>query len=595
MTEHPYGWWSLLPPIVAIVLAIATRRVVVSLLIGVVIGALVLTYGNPRAALPMALEDYLWLILLPAIVAIVLAIATRRIVVSLLIGAVIGVVIGALVLTYGSPRAALPMALEDYLWKNLADEDHLRVFVFTSLMGAMVGVVFRAGGMHGIVAVLAPLARSRRGGQLMTWLLGLVVFFDDYANTLLLGGTMRPLADRLKISREKLAYLVDSTAAPVAGLAIISTWVAGEIGYIEDGYAELLTVQVNGMDIFIQTIPYRFYVLFALLFVPIVALLGRDFGPMLTAERNSQHSPDEPIESSMSGKAWQLNGPPRWFNAAIPVLLMIGVTIWLLHQTGYAAIIKPAIEKGVRPPSPTFFESFSQGNSYVALVYGALAGLLSAMLLALAQRLLDAKQIASAAREGVGHVVPALAILWMAWSLSSITKATETAQFLGGLLEQGLPIWLMPTMVFILASAVAFATGTSWGTMGILTPLAVRVTYEMLANESAAVSPTDPILIAAIGSVLAGAIFGDHCSPISDTTVLSSQASGCDHVAHVWTQMPYALLVAGVSIVCGTIPVGLGISVWVCLPVGVVVLIVCLLLLGEQDVDDAPLEKVVSK
>jgi Na+/H+ antiporter NhaC len=229
MPDHPYGLLSLLPPLAAITLAIVSRRVVISLLVGVFVGALVLQDWN-----------------LPA---------------------------------------AIVATCKDHLWPSLANADHLRVFTFTLLMGAMVGVIHASGGMHGVVNALSPLARNRRSGQLTTWALGLIVFFDDYSNTLLLGGTMQPLADRLKISRAKLAYLVDSTAAPVAGLALISTWIAVEVGYIDDGFAKLPVgaVQVDGFGVFIASIPYRFYVLWALALVAIIGATGRDFGPMLAA------------------------------------------------------------------------------------------------------------------------------------------------------------------------------------------------------------------------------------------------------------------------------------------------------------------------
>jgi Na+/H+ antiporter NhaC len=223
--------------------------------------------------------------LLPPLAAILLAITTRRVVFSL--GS--GVFLGALILAGGNPLLAVTTMLEDHLWTSLIDPGHLRVFAFTALMGAMVGVIHRSGGMTGVVYLLAPWARGRRSGQLTTWLLGLVVFFDDYANTLLLGTTLRPLADRLKISREKLAYLVDSTAAPVAGLALVSTWVAGEIGFIRAGFADLGdgVAEADAFRIFVATIPYRFYVLWALMLVPLVALLGRDIGPMWQAEQRA--------------------------------------------------------------------------------------------------------------------------------------------------------------------------------------------------------------------------------------------------------------------------------------------------------------------
>ncbi len=523
--DHPFGIWSLVPPVLAIGLAMTTRRVVLSLFLGVVAAAMIVARGNP---------------------------------------------VTAAVFTF-----------ETSLWAALADEGHLRVFAFTLLMGAMVGVIHRSGGMLGVVDKLAPLARSRRGGQLLTWLLGLIIFFDDYANTLLLGTTMGPVSDRLKISREKLSYLVDSTAAPVAGLALVSTWVAGEIGYIEDGLVGLtFTTSADGFTVFVATIPYRFYVLLALLLVPMIAVLGRDFGPMLTAERRAIAHGGQPRRDGGVAAADEHSAgvATHWLNAVVPILIVLAVTCGLLWTTG-AAVVRADQNKAA-----TFFNIVSSGDSYLALVYGSLAGVVAAFLLARLQKILTVEQCRSAALDGARLMLPALMILWLAWSLSGVTKEKYlgTGTYLAGLLEGHVSVVWMPTLVFLLSSLVSFATGTSWGTMGLLTPLVVRVTYGMLAVDGAPIDVNDPLLVGTIGSVLAGSIFGDHCSPISDTTVLSAQASQCDLTQHVVTQLPYALLAGGVAVVAGTIPVGFGISVWLTLPAAVFALFTCLLIFGRR-------------
>jgi Na+/H+ antiporter NhaC len=516
-------------------------------------------------------DSYGCLSLLPPLIAITLAIATHRVVASLLAG----IFTGACIVANGNPIIAISTTCETHLWTSLSDGDHLRVFVFTLLMGAMVGVMRQSGGMEAIVNGIAPLARSRRGGQLTVWALGLIIFFDDYANSLLLGNTMRPLTDRLRISREKLAYLVDSTAAPVSGLALVSTWVAGEIGYIQDGLAgTALDGSATAFELFIATIPYRFYVLWALLMVPLVAILGRDFGSMLVAERRAFREQLSPKSNSGA----PATGSSQWPNAVIPVLAVVLVTIVLISATGWQAIAADAtVERSV-------LNIFGNGNSYLSLVYGSLAGLLMAVLLGSWNARIDLSNLKAAASEGAIQVLPALTILWLAWALSGITKADYlgTGEYLGHLLVGSVDARWMPTIVFLLASVVAFSTGTSWGTMGILMPLVVPTTIQLLGADQSPVSAQDPLLIGSIAGVLAGAIFGDHCSPISDTTVLSSQASGCDHVAHVRTQMPYALLVAGISAVCGTIPIGFGVSVWLVLPVGVAAMVIWLCVVGQQ-------------
>lgn len=545
MPDHPFGWISLTPPLLAIVFAIATRRVILSLMLGVLLGSLLIAIWPPDGA------------------------GTETIVLE-------------------GPLAFVERAAYDFfevrLWGSLTDDSHLRVFLFTALMGAMIGVVQRAGGMQDIVRRLAPLSGSRRGGQLLTWALGLIVFIDDYANSLLLGNTMRPLCDRLKISREKLAYIVDSTAAPVSGLALVSTWVAGEIANIEVGLEGLeFTNDVEPFGLFLQTIPYRFYVLWALLFVPLNAWMRRDFGPMLKAERAALAAGGGPAESkSAAGKP---SASPTaesriegyWFDAAAPIVATVAVVVAMLYATGRAGLTS------VSPGLKGWGEIFGNGDSNLALVYGSLVGLLLAAGLAW-RRGMSAARISVAAGQGARFVGSALAILWLAWALSDLTgkEALATGDYLAMTLQGAIGLWLLPTVVFLLAFFVAFATGTSWGTMSMLMPLVIQTTYALLNEGGAAVSGDETVLVASVGGVLAGAIFGDHCSPISDTTVLSSQASGCNHIAHVWTQMPYALLVGAVSVLCGCLPVGLGAPVWITTPLALVAMIAFLLLFGRN-------------
>jgi Na+/H+ antiporter NhaC len=596
--------------------------------------------------------------LLPPVVAIGLAIVTRRAAVSL----VVGIYFGALVTTGGDPFTALYNTLEVQLWPTLTDEGKLRVFSFTLLMGAMIGVVCRSGGMRGLIELIAPLAKSRRSGQLMTWFLGLLIFFDDYANTILLGNTLRPLCNRLRISREKLAYLVDSTAAPVAGLALVSTWVAVEIDYLRDGLEMLPAgTPLKAFDLFLASIPYRFYVLMSLLFVPLVALLGRDYGPMLAAERRSLGTPllgegnlagegnlekdaEGQLEDSMNADSGQ---PARWFNGVLPILVTLAVVMVLLIVTGKRALVAAGA-----PSDPALRDILGAAASSFSLFYGSLAGLTVAALLARSQGILTLGQIISAAGLGARVVLPAIAILWCASSLSRMTgnksvagEPTQSAyQFQDHRLYTGdylaelivpngspnlqqapvgekepdpsatqasisnsdfanptgstnsarIPVELLPTVVFLLAAVVSFCTGTSYGTMGILLPMVISLTYTMLTSSfqgassvqgvtgDLVVGPDNPILLACVGGVLAGAIFGDHCSPISDTTILSSQACACDHMAHVVTQMPYALTVAVVAVLFGTLPLGWGVSVWYLLPMQAVVLIVFLRIVGRK-------------
>ena len=540
------------------------------------------------------MHPYGWLSLLPPVVAVVLAIATRRILLSLLVG----LFAGALLTTGGQPIAALG---ETHLWPAFSDPGKLRLFSFTMSMGATVGLLHAAGGMQGLVQLMTPLAGSRRSGQMTGWALGLVVFFDDYANTLLLGGALRSVFDRLRISREKLAYLVDSTAAPVAGLALISTWIAVEIAYVQEGLDNLSIEQAEGVSafgLFVACLPYRFYVIQALLFVPLVALIGRDFGPMLHAERlakqnEAPHDLDEPEAA-----------PPKashWSNAVIPLVTMLLVVIGLLWTTGIASLgdrYDATASLGDR-----LRDVFGAASSSLALQYGGLAGLGMSLALVSLRKLLPPAETRAALVRGVLAVLPAVAILWFAAAMSKMTgnksvdgqpSATPfeyadsrlyTGEFLSERLLGGPDETpsetlrtLLPTGVFLLSAVVAFCTGTSFGTMGLVVPMVVPLAF----NAAGADPASSPLLLASLAGVLAGAIFGDHCSPISDTTILSSQASGCDHMAHVRTQLPYALAVATVVVLLGTVPVGLGVNVWLLLPVQTAALIGLLYALGRK-------------
>lgn len=554
MEPHPYGWLSLLPPLVAIVLAIVTRKAAVSLVMGIFCGALLTTGGNFFEAV------------------------------------------------YDT--------CEVHLWPTFTDPGKLRVFSFTLLMGAMIGVICRCGGMQGFIRLISPLAKTRCGGQLVTWLLGLLIFFDDYANTILLGSTLRPLCDRLKISREKLAYLVDSTAAPVAGLSLLSTWVAVEIEYVREGIETLgAATDWKAIDLFVFSIPYRFYVLASLVLIPMIALSGRDFGPMLRAERRrlreSYKSSDDPA-ALLDEVSREM--PTRWYNAVLPIVVTLGVVMWLLYSTGLEvlSVTRPDIDPELR-------DILGAAKSSLSLQYGALAGLVLALLLARIQRLVAWPQLLQAAGQGARIVLPAIAILWSASALSRMTgsRSVEGAPtvasyefkdhrlYTGDFLAQsflasedsgvdsadrtpGIKAKLLPTIVFLLAAFLSFATGTSFGTMGIMLPIVVTLTHALLSAEGAMVAATNPLVLASVGSVLAGAVFGDHCSPISDTTILSSQSCACDHVAHVVTQLPYALLVGAVSVIFGTLPLGWGVSVWLLLPLQAVALFALLAIAGQK-------------
>jgi Na+/H+ antiporter NhaC len=501
--------------------------------------------------------------LLPPVVAILLAIATRRVILPL----AIGVLIGAALLASQEPATAwtqTPVIFAHSLYASVADKAHQQVVWFTLLMGAMVGVMELGGAMRSLIAVLSHRIHSRRGAQTMIATSGLVIFFDDYANSLLVGGTMRSTADRFAISREKLAYLVDSTAAPVAGLSLISTWAVTEINYIADGLTKAgIDDPAAALTMFIQSIPYRFYPWFALGTVFAVAWTGRDLGAMHRAE-------SETVSNPQAGpKSHNLNEPPwLWTAAVIPIVACVVAVVVTLIVTGRSAIAESAADSS----GGLLFaiEVLGNGDAYLALIVGSAIGLL---LTVVGHRVVGSRSLSDQFRyaaQGAWQMMPAILILWFAWALSAMTDDGQlnTGSYLANVLTDRISPETLPTIVFLIAGAVAFSTGTSWGTMAILTPLAIDLAFRLVGDPD----PSGPIVLATCGSVLAGAIFGDHCSPISDTTVLSSRASGCDHVAHVRTQMPYALIAGGVSMLLGTLPASWGVSPWFSLPAGLVCL-----------------------
>jgi Na+/H+ antiporter NhaC len=496
---------------------------------------------------PMPLSS--WFRLLPPLVAIGLAIAIQDVNVALLLATFSG----CLLYFGGTDIPGAFNMLCATLMHQVADTDHASVILFTVFLGAMIGLMNDSGGTQTVVDRLATFAGTRRRGQFLTWVMGLVVFFDDYANTLLIGGAMRPLSDRLKISREKLAFLIDSTAAPIAGIAIVSTWVGFEIDQIEAGLIAG-SVDVSGdraraaASLFYQSIPYRFYPIIALGMVAVIALSGRDFGPMRKAE-NTASADDTPLPN-----ATVRSGGSVWF-AILPVVTLVGLVI-----ACFAANV----------------------DSYRLLLIASLLASIVAFLLPALSRSMTFEECSKSWTAGVGSMIPAVIVLVLAWAVSNVCRpeTLDTAGLIISWVGDSVSVNLMPSIAFVVAGAIAFSIGSSFTTMALLTPLFIPLCWSLLVTAGAA-SVGDPIFLGTIGAVLAGAIFGDHCSPISDTTVLSSAAAGCNHLAHVTTQMPYALTAAGCSLLLCYLPIGYGLPWWIALPVGLIATGAIIMILGK--------------
>ncbi len=501
-----------------------------------------------------------WLSILPPLIAILLALIFRQVLLALFAG----VFTGAMIIHGYNPVSGFFMGVSEYIGLSAANPDNFAILVFSLTLGGMVGVISRAGGTQGIVEALSRYASGYRRGQLATWAMGILIFFDDYANTLIVGNTMRPFTDKLRISREKLAYLVDSTAAPITTIALISTWIGYQISLIGQAYGQLGLTD-NAYLVFLQTIPYSFYPIMALVFAFLIAILGRDFGPMLAAERRAQHQ-----NKVLSDKAIPLadvnakellaepGTPLRWYNALIPIITVILTTIVGLWITGY-------IKTGPRAAGDSSLHYistvFGAGDSFKVLLWSAFFGTFVAMIMILSQKILDLHEVLNAWVAGVKSLVLAALILVMAWSIGNVCNDVQTANWVINSTQSLLSARWVPTVTFIIAGIIAFSTGSSWATMAILTPIVIPIAHQLpLTDSSITVAHQQIIMFSSIAAVLAGSVFGDHCSPISDTTIMSSMASGSDHIDHVRTQMPYALVVAVVAIIFGFIPAGFGLT-----------------------------------
>ena len=517
-----------------------------------------------------------WISVTPPLIAILIALLMRNVIPALLVG----VWFGATALksfTIAGFLTGLLDGFEIYVVRALANVEHAQIILFSLMIGGMVGIITRNGGMARIVSLIVSRAKTAVSGQVAVWGMGVMIFFDDYSNTLVVGNTARPLTDHLRISREKLAYIVDSTAAPVVCIALITTWIGYEVGLIGDAISAIDGLDEPAYQVFLHSIPYSFYPILAVIFVLYVASSGRDMGPMYKAEvraRNGQVNAanvDEMPALNADNLEHKADIPLRAINAFLPLLVLIVGLMVGLYVTG---------------EGDTLTDIIGSADSYKAMLWASLLGAVVAAVMTIAQGILSSHETVDAWFGGVKAMLFAMIVLVLAWALSAVTEDLNTALYLVSILADSLPPPLVPVTVFILSAITAFTTGTSWGAMGILMPLVIPLTWAVLGANGIADAEHMHILYSAIACNLAGAVWGDHCSPISDTTVLSSMASGCDHIEHVRTQMPYALLVGTMAIGIGTIPGGYGLPPLVSIILGAVSLFLILRFFGRK-ADDA--------
>jgi Na+/H+ antiporter NhaC len=532
------------------------------------------------------------LTILPPLVAIALALIFKDVVIALFIG----IFTGAVFINRLDVLTAFFNVVDKYVIEAISDKDRASIIVFTLMLGGMVGIINKSGGVKGIVDSLSRKVTSDRGTQFYTWLMGILIFFDDYTNTLVVGNTMRPLTDKWKVSREKLAYIVDSTAAPVACIALISTWIGFEISLINQALKSH-NVDMDAYHLFLSSLPYRFYPILAMLFVFLILWLRRDFGPMLKAEKRARLGKvlrDKAVPLSdfeSSGLAPAKFTPARWYNGLIPILVVIASAFIGLYISGHsnlAAAGDPLASRSIFDLvlGGHFLRDLgsviSSADSFKVLLAASLLGVFTAFLLARVQKILKLQELIAAMVQGMKSMMMAVIILVLAWSLGELLTELKTADFLVSLISSHLDYHLFPAIVFIFSAFIAFSTGTSWGTIAIMYPLVIPIIIA-LARHSA---DFRQFLVMTIASVLAGAVFGDHCSPISDTTILSSMASSCDHIDHVKTQIPYALLMAFIALLVGILPVSYGFPYLLSLLAAIGLSVAILLTLGKKTLEE---------
>ena len=526
--------------------------------------------------------------LFPPIAAIFVAVISGRV----LLGLALAVLSGGMLSAgdaplYELPFAALERAAVDYVWTPLSSSFQLFILGFTAALIGMVRVTTLAGGNAGIAALLAARAESARSTRFAAFLMGLAIFFDDYANTIVVGTTLRPMTDRFRISREKLAYIVDSTAAPVAGVAVISTWIGFEVGLFGDLMRDLGT-GVSGYQLFLHALPARFYCLFTLLFVATSAWFQRDYGTMYRAEYRAQTTGRvlRPGATPLTGlRGTEVKAAagvrPAWWAAAVPVLIVVfAVVFGMAADTWTHASVRPVRINDSLASWSFWTACFSNADNPRVLFVSAVLGSVAALLIAVTRRHstdgsapISPFSAVKTWAMGITGIHYAIAILIMAWAIQAICKDVGTSVYLTAALSPLVLPGLLPVLIFLLAASVAFAMGTSWATMAILIPTAVPLAHGLGGL---------PLTILAAAAVLDGAIFGDHCSPISDTTVMSSIATSCDHLDHVKTQLPYALTTMAVAALAGYVGAAFFYPGWIGLVIGFTAIPAILLLFGRN-------------
>lgn len=486
--------------------------------------------------------------LVPALIAIILALITKEVYSSLFIG----IVIGALFFTGFNPVAAFEQVVNGGLIKVLSDSYNVGILIFLVVLGAMVALLNKSGGSKAFGEWAAKNIKSKAGALLATWFFGILIFVDDYFNCLTVGSVMRPVTDKYKISRAKLAYIIDATAAPVCIIAPISSWAAAVSGFVEGE---------DGLALFIKAIPYNYYAIMTMIFIVATTLLGVNFGKMKKCEDAAENGDlfygQQVVNRETSYNEEKILGPGKVIDLVIPIIALVALcVVGLIYSGGFYTADSEAFGN--------FIVAFSNADASVGLAMGSILALIFTIVYYLIKRVLSFTDTMASLAEGFKNMVPAILILTFAWTLKAMIDSLEATTFIDAIVRNNVTTLgvILPAIIFLLGAGISFATGTSWGTFGILIPIVVYI-----------LKAIDPqLMIIGISAAMAGSVFGDHCSPISDTTIMSSAGAQCEHLLHVSTQLPYAVFVAIISFVCYVIA-GIVRNPIVPLVIGVVVLL----------------------
>ena len=499
------------------------------------------------------MEHYGLFGVIPPLLAIILALVTKEVIISL----TLGILSGTLIIAHGNPFLAITI-FTDKVAAMTGDSWNVRILLFCALLGAFVSMLSKTGATKAFGLWASKYLKTKKSVLIFTWFFGLIIFIDDYFNSLSVGTVMRPACDEKKISRAKLSYILDSTAAPVCILAPISTWVVTVMSYIRDseGFSSL---NMSEFIFFIRMIPYSIYPILALVFVVLISLCLKDFGPMKRSEDAAQNGKlfDEELYGACPGNLeTSSNDTAKWFDMVIAISVLIIACIAMFPITTYMGLVGTEGIENISQAisSIKVSEAFTQTDASKSLFYGAVISLIIMYIYYIARKLLNIRSAGNSIMEGVKSMVPALVVLALAWTIGNVIKSSPEdgglglAAFLSETVKGGgFPLWLLPAIGYLLGCVIAFSTGTSWGTFAIMIPIIIPIATGLASNLTG--DALLNVLLINVGSVVSGAVFGDHCSPISDTTILSATGSNCPLLEHVTTQIPYAGLVAIASFI----------------------------------------------